>query len=138
MSEKKPRWIFVLPVFCSILLAAHFSRVQNDILAVFFFIFPLLLLIRKRWILRIYQLYLAAGSVIWFERAMFLRQQRVEDGQPWERMTIILVFVAVLSIIAILILQRQSLRRFYSAGKYSGASLAAFLITGGGAVFGSP
>lgn len=131
MSGKRPRSIFILPVLCSILLAAHFSRIQNDILAGFFLVFPLLLFFRKRWILRLYQIYLLAGFVIWIERALFLRQVRIAAGEPWERMGLILFLVAVLGLVAALLLQKRHVLSLYSVGSYDGACLAAFFFTGG-------
>ena len=81
--------LLIMPITASVLLAAHFSRVQNDFLAIFCLIFPLILLIKKNWIIWIYQIYLVTGGVIWIETTIKLRQIRVSEGEPWIKLVVI-------------------------------------------------
>jgi hypothetical protein len=93
ISRKGFSLIFLLPILSSILLAAHFSRIQYDWLALFALLFPFILSIKRGWILKIYQGYLLAGGFIWIERALYLRQLRLNNDEPWLRLIIILFAV---------------------------------------------
>lgn len=104
----------IIPIIASTLLAAHFSRIQNDWLAVFALFFPCILFIRRGWAYWIFQLYLCVGGIIWIERAFYLRSIRLEDGQPWVRLMIILGVVALFTFAAALVLQRPKLRNRYT------------------------
>lgn len=135
VSRKRLALILILPVFSSILLAAHFSRIQNDWLALISLLFPLILLIKRGWILKIYQVYLLAGGIIWVERALYLRQLRLDNDQPWLRLIIILFGVVSLTMFSALILQKKKILHFYrqddsGEAKPFAPSLAAFFITG--------
>jgi hypothetical protein len=85
------------PTLSSVLLAAHFSRVQQDGLAVLSLLVPLILLIKRRWILRIYQLWLVFGGFVWIERLLELRGIRIAEGRPWVRLAIILTTALLLT-----------------------------------------
>ena len=132
MAEEKPKkaiLIFVLPVLSSIILAAHFSRIQNDKLALFCLIFPLILLVKKTWILWIFQLYLTLGGLVWVERALFLKTLRIEEGRSWIRLAIILGSVALFTFFSAWLLKKPRVRALYS-GKFqerNQADLPAFL-----------
>lgn len=103
----------IIPVVASTLLAAHFSRIQNDWLALFALLFPTILFIRRGWAYRIFQLYLCVGGIIWIERALYLRTIRIEENQPWVRLVIILGVVVLFTFAAALMLQRQKMRNRY-------------------------
>jgi hypothetical protein len=126
--------LIALPILSSVLLAAHFSRVQNDWLAILSLLFPFILFIRKRWILRIYQTYLVAGGIIWIERIFYYAQLRESQEQPWARLAIILFLVALFTWISALLLEKKKIQKSYaekSAGRYQSylPSYFAFLLT---------
>jgi len=102
------------PVFASLLLAAHFSRIQNDWLALACLLFPLILLVKKRWILMIYQTYLAVGGIVWIARIVELVHMRQSEGQPWLRLAIILFVVALFTFLSALIFQNKKIKKTYS------------------------
>lgn len=121
------------------LLAAHFSRAQNDWLALFSLLFPFILFIRKRWTLRIYQTYLIVGGLIWIERIFYYARLRESQEQPWVRLAIILSLVALFTWISALLLEKKKIQKVYtekSAGRdrpylpsYSAFLLTAILLT---------
>jgi ferredoxin len=127
---------YFLPILSSILLAAHFSRVQQDGLALAALLFPLILLIKRAWIRRIYQLYLIFGGLVWIERLAYLRSLRISEGRPWIRLAAIPGAVALVTFLSVLPLEKDKLRRHYSYSRGGSEishlpSLSAFLLTAG-------
>lgn len=135
ISRKRLSLILLLPILSSILLAAHFSRIQNDWLALFALLFPFILLIKRGWILRIYQVYMLAGGIIWIDRALYLRQLRLNNNEPWLRLAIILFGVALITVVSALILQKKKIHHIYTQddsgeAKPYAPSLVAFFLAG--------
>ena len=86
----------LVPVIISfLLLAAHFSRAGMLILGIVCVVIPFLLFIKKYWIVPGLQILLVLGSVEWFRTIYFVAQQRMEIGEPWIRMAVILGVVAL-------------------------------------------
>ncbi len=134
-NRPKRTWLFIWPVLASVLLAAHFSRVQNDWMALFCLILPAILLIKKGWALRIFQLYLCIGGFVWIERTLYLRQVRIAAGSPWVRLAIILGAVALFTFFVALLMERRKIRAFYIPIRQEDSptyipSFFAFVITG--------
>jgi ferredoxin len=77
-------------------------------------LFPLLLLVKKKWILMIYQTYLVIGGIVWSARMMELVHMRQSEGQPWLRLAIILTVVALYTFLTVLILQNKKIQNHYS------------------------
>ncbi len=126
--------ILILPILSSVLLAAHFSRIQQDWLALLTLLFPFILLIKKKWIIRIYQIYLVFGGIIWIERLVYLRSIRISEERPWIRLVIILGVVALITLLSAILLENRKFRRVYQFEKKkydvsSQPSLFAFLLT---------
>jgi len=123
------------PVFASFLLAAHFSRIQNDWLAVACLLSPLILLVRKRWALMIYQTYLAIGGIIWAARMVELVRMRQSEGEPWLRLALILTAVALFTFLSALVFQNKKIKSRYRLEELeeehlpSWPSYASFLLT---------
>lgn len=126
--------ILVLPIVSSILLAAHFSRVNQDGHALLALLFPLILLIKRKWVLKIFQIFLVAGSIIWVERMVHLRSMRITEGRPWVRLAVILGVVVILTLLSAFLLENKKLRPLYHHKKEGHdipylPSLLAFLLT---------
>ena len=107
--------ILILPILSSVLLAAHFSRVQLDWPAIIALLFPLVLLIKRSWIIRIYQGYLIGGAIIWIERLLYLRSVRIDEGQPWIRLALILGAVALITLLSAFLLQNKKVWKVYQS-----------------------
>jgi len=112
----------ILPLLSALFLAAHFSRVQMDWLALPVLLFPLILLIKRRWVLRLYQAFLVLTGVVWIQRLFHLQQMRSSAGEPWVRLALILGFVAALAFLSALIMNSEYVRRRYPKGGLSGSS----------------
>ncbi len=126
--------LLALPILSSVLLAAHFSRIQNDWLALFSLLFPFILFVRKRWILRIFQTYMIVGGIIWIERIFHYARLRESQGQPWVRLAVILSVVGLFTWISAWILERKKIHTHYTEKSAEGErpylpSYIAFLLT---------
>jgi hypothetical protein len=107
----------ILPIISSVLLAAHFSRVDLNLLVPLALLFPFLFLIKRKWIIRIYQIYLICGGLIWIERLLLLRRIRIAVGESWTIMAIILGFVALITLLSALRLQNKKVLKNYQPKK---------------------
>jgi len=133
INDRSEKMIIIrlLPVFLSALfLGAHYSRADNNGLAVLCLMLPFLLLIRRRWVVWITQVLLLMGSLVWFDTILGYVKMRQVSGGPWLRLAIILGSVALFTAASALVFYTKGLRRHYPhAGKSEGPGAAAFLIT---------
>ena len=96
-----------VPVAVSaLLLAAHFLRDGNFALVAIALALPFLLLVRKRWAVRVVQAALLVGSLMWIATAIRIGEARQAIGAPSARMFAILGVVAAFTAIAALPLRR--------------------------------
>ena len=111
----------LIPVFVSfLLLAAHFSRNGAPLLAVLCLALPLLLLVRRRWVPRLLQLLLFVGALEWLRAALALAARRLDAGEPWIRMGVILATVALFTFASAMLLRTTRLRRRYGLEQEQG------------------
>jgi NAD-dependent dihydropyrimidine dehydrogenase PreA subunit len=103
----------ILPVLSGILLAAHFSRAQNDWFAGACLVFPFILLSKKRWVMRIFQLFLLGGAMIWIERTISLVQLRQQKQLSWLRLAIILGIVALFTALSSLVFNNKKIKEMF-------------------------
>ena len=103
------------PVFLSALvLAAHFSRGDNLPMIVFSLIAPLLLLVRRPWVARAFQIALVLGALEWIRTVIAIGIARQALGEPWLRMAVILGAVALVTALSALVFQTKALKIRYS------------------------
>lgn len=118
------------PVLAALLMAAHFSRVNNDWLAIFCLALPFLLFIKKLWIKRVYQILLIIGCLVWVERTVVLVRMRQEAGDTWIRLSIILIAVAMFTMLSSLSFETKKARKRYERIETSlGPIISSFLLT---------
>jgi hypothetical protein len=111
-------------------MAAHFSRVNNDWLAIFCLTLPAVLFIKKLWVKRVYQILLIMGCLVWIERTVVLVRMRQEAGEEWIRLAIILIAVALLTLLTSLSLETKKARQRYERIDTSvGPIIFSFLLT---------
>jgi hypothetical protein len=103
------------PALALALLAAHFYRAAAWPLVLACLAVALLLPMRRAWVPRLVQIALLAGAAEWLRTAFVLAQQRIEMGQPWARMALLLGGVAVFTAAAALVFRSQRLRDCYAA-----------------------
>jgi len=90
--------IRLLPVFISsLLIAAHCLRSGSLIFVACSLAFPFLLLFPKKWAARTIQICLLIAMLEWLRTLFVIANQRIDMGQPWTRLAIILGSVAVLT-----------------------------------------
>lgn len=108
----------LLPVFLSfLLLAAHFFRAGQTVLAVVPLLLFIPLALRKTWVPWLIQLTLLLGAIEWVRTLYVVAQLRIEYGQPWQRMAIILGAVALFTALSCLVFRSKGLRNRYSEGE---------------------
>lgn len=108
----------LLPVLISLLLlAAHFFRAGETVIVVIVLSLPLLLLLRKYWVPLVIQLTLLLGAFEWLRTLFSVAQMRIEFGEPWIRMAIILGAVSLFSALSCLVFRNGALRKRFS-GKH--------------------
>lgn len=109
-------FVRLIPMLISVLmLAAHFLRSGPTILVLLCLTIPLTLFVRRRWSLRLVQLFLLLGAAEWIRTLVALVLERQALGEPWLRLMIILGSVAAFTAGAALMLQAKKVRARYGA-----------------------
>jgi hypothetical protein len=106
--------LVLLPIILGfLLLAAHFFRFGQMALVALALLFPLLLLVRKRWAARAMQLALLLGAAEWARTIILFSLARMAVGHPYLRMAIILSAVALFTAGSALLFRTPALRARY-------------------------
>jgi len=92
-------------------MGAHFSRASNMGLAIAWLVLPLLLLIRRLWVARVFQILLIIAGVIWIETTLRLVQIRQAMGESWMRLAIILAAVTLFTLLSALVFENKFLKQ---------------------------
>jgi hypothetical protein len=101
-------------IFSSVLFAAHLSRSGYDEIAIFVLFFPLLLLIKKSWVMKFFQIFLIIAGIEWLHRTWTLVQERIVEGRPYQAALIILLLVAVFTFGSLLTFRDEAVKQRYS------------------------
>lgn len=104
---------YILLILAFLLLGAHFLRGGNFVLVGFSILAPLLLIIRKRWILLLVKWLTYLGALVWVHTTFILVNQRILLGAPWVRMFLILFGVAAFTFYAGYLLNSDSIKQHY-------------------------
>ena len=109
----------LLPVILSFLLmAAHFFRVGQIYPAGACVVILFLLLPKKPWVPRMFQVLLIAGSLEWLPTLYMFVQMRIAFDAPWTRLAIILGTLALLTALSGLVFRGKALRARYQSKPY--------------------
>jgi hypothetical protein len=100
-------------ILAFLLLAAHFLRSAQIPLVALSLLTPLLLLIKRRSILMLLQCLAYLGVLVWIRTAYILVSQRIGMAEPWGRMILILLAVAVFTFFAGYLLNSNLLKERY-------------------------
>jgi hypothetical protein len=107
-------FIKLLPVILSmLLLGAHFFRYGHITLVILTAALPVILLVRKSWVARLFQAILVIGSIEWIRTLVVLAKMRQATGAPWIRLAVILGPVAALAICSAFVFRFKSVREWY-------------------------
>lgn len=80
-----------------LLLAAHFSRADKDLLTIVVLLTPFLFFIKQRWVIQILQGVAFYAALVWSWSTYEYVSARMANGDAWIRLLVILVAVAVYS-----------------------------------------
>jgi len=106
--------IRLLPVILSfILLGAHFSRLNFNTLMLLSVLFPLMLLIKKNWIPKLFQIALIVATIEWLRSLYIYIIEYQQIGKPWTRLLIIIGSVALFTLLSALVFQLKSVKEKY-------------------------
>ncbi len=101
-------------ILTSILVGAHFLRGGYLMLSLVSIAIPLILLIKKPWILILAQLYAFFGAGIWLSTLIEIAKARMLMGEDWMRMAIILGVVSGFSVWSGVLLNSAKVKEKYS------------------------
>lgn len=106
--------MMLIPViFSFLLLAAHFLRSANYVMVVLTLTLPMLLMVRKWWVVRVIQVMLLLAAVEWLFTTLNIVEQRQADGRPWLRAGIIVGTVVVWTLASGLVFAHPRLKKRY-------------------------
>ena len=104
----------LIPVILSfLLLAAHFYRSGQIVLAVACVAMLFVLFFRKSWVPRLFQLLLVLGALEWLRSLYYFAAMRIAWDQPWTRLAIILGAVALFTALSGLVFSNKAVRARY-------------------------
>jgi hypothetical protein len=108
-----PFALLVFPSLAALLLAAHFYRAGQFVFATLSLAFLLLLAVPRAWAARALQVALLAGAFEWLRTLASFASMRISMGQPYLRLTVILLAVAAFTAVSASVFQLPPLRRRY-------------------------
>jgi hypothetical protein len=111
------------PALAALLLAAHFYRAADLVLALAAGALVALLFVRRRWAARLVQIGLVAGSIEWLRTAAGLIATRQALGQPFLRLALILGAVALFTALAAAVFRTRPLRQRYRLDRPRGSAV---------------
>jgi len=112
--KKMKNFMKMLPIIlCLLLLAAHFGRVKIFVLQYISILIPFLLFWKSKITAIAIQNCLMLAGIEWIRTTVYYARIRIEDGEPWLRLAIILSTVAVLNFATILVFRTNSMKERY-------------------------
>lgn len=108
---------FIPIVLSLIVLAAHFLRGGGLLLVLIVLALLALLPVRKPWVARGAQLVLALGVLEWTRTLVMLAIRRLNEGQPYLRLVLILAVVIAVTLWSAVLFESAPMRRRYGLGQ---------------------
>ena len=103
----------VLVAVSFLMLAAHFSRIDNTYLMLLSLLIPFLLFIKKRIMLIAIQILSYLASIAWFYSLYGYVQQRIEMDTAWGKLAIIISIIAIFTAISGFLLNSDIIKKKY-------------------------
>ncbi|MCD6180081.1 MAG: hypothetical protein J7K39_09280 [Bacteroidales bacterium] len=104
----------LIPVILSFLiLGAHFSRDNMSSLMMISLAFPFLLLIKKPWVPKVFQIALILGTLEWLRSLYFYIQAYEQSGQSWTKLLVIIGSVTLFTALSVLVFNNKAIRKRY-------------------------
>jgi len=104
------------PAIGFLLLAAHFFRSEYQLAALVSALAIILVFVRRPWAARAIQVCLVLGSIEWLRTAISLILSRNRMGEPFLRLAIILLGVALFTALSSLVFRTGKLRDHFRLG----------------------
>ena len=118
MKQRLIVFIQLLPVILSMLvLGAHYLRYANMTEVAVCVLLPFLLLLRRRFVVRVFQIALLIAAFIWTDTVLNLVEMRQQIGYAWTRMAIILAGVILFTLASAFVFYTKTLRARYGIVK---------------------
>ena len=104
----------LLPVFFSTLIfSAHVSRHGAQIIAIIILIILLTLFYKKEITIKIWTVYLIIMAVEWTRTMALIIMGRIQSGQDWTKIPIILGSIILFTLFSAFWINRQSIKNVY-------------------------
>jgi uncharacterized membrane protein HdeD (DUF308 family) len=94
-------------------MAAHLYRGSMFILMAISLLIPFILIWKSKISARILQLFFVLFGLEWIRTLVILVDVRMENGEDWMRMAIILGIVALLNFLSLLVFRSNRLKKIY-------------------------
>ena len=108
-------FVRLLPLlFSTLLISAHFMRAHGNLIGSLFLLLLFTLFIRKSWILRLWQVLLSLAAITWIFTTISLINLRIDLGQPWLRLALILGAIIVFTIWSAYLLENKKIKNYYN------------------------
>ena len=105
----------LLPVILSLLvLGAHFLRQGSLFIVAAIILLLCMLPIRMAWVAGVAQVVLVVGAVEWVRTLVTLARERMQSGEPYIRMVLILGGVALFTLLSLLVFRIRAVRGWYA------------------------
>jgi hypothetical protein len=107
----------VVYCFMIIVLSAHFSRANNDILALLVLLVPFLLFIKQKWVLTTLEVVAYLSALTWLYGAYRYIQIRIATGDDWGRLLLIMGAVSLFSAWSGYFMRSEKIKKVYETKK---------------------
>ena len=105
----------IAPIVASFwLLAAHYLRFGEMLPCLLLLTYPLLLVIRHRWVPYIFSISLSMVALKWLQVTYDMVNVRLMMGDDWLRMSMIMAGVVCFTLMSMSVFQGQKLKAFYA------------------------
>jgi len=101
----------LLPAVAALLLAAHFFRAGSLLFAAVAVVMVGLLAVPRAWAARAVQIAMILGAIEWLRTLAAFAAARVASGQPYLRLTLILIAVAAFTAASAAVFRHPRLRQ---------------------------
>ncbi len=100
-------------IFSTILFSAHLLRFYGYVYPVALLALLLTLLVKKKWVIRLWQFLLLIAGIIWIKITISLILLRIDQHKPWLRLLIIMGAVILFNFFALLSTRSKKILAYY-------------------------
>ena len=108
---------FLPAILSLVVLGAHFARIGNFVVVLLLLMCIGLLWMRRPWVAYVIQTILALGIIVWVLTAFGIAFSRIQNGEDWLRMALIMGGVAGFTAYAAWHFRHPRLRAWYGTDR---------------------